>query len=1476
MKLSKKAKAGFATFLCAVIFVCGVLAALRSEMAEELAGREAGSLATGLLGTEATVGAIEVAGGGVTVHDLALYDHTGAPIVTAERADVSLSLLAAVKKSPAAAVRRVALTGVAATIEQRADGTLNLADIQTQSGSSSDFAGEVTFEDATVTGRYHEADGTAHELTLTDVTGGLDFSDTPAIKADVSAASGAASLSAKGTLDTERQILSVSAKNVQLADYLPLVPAGLIPAQVEIGGGEVVTADASVYRNHGDLSIVGKGEVKDGKVTVLKDERPESGLPIENIAGFVNFTNVSVGGDFTADVAGEAARVHGNLRFDTPSPAMDLTAEAENFDPAPVLEKVPALADYAGLFAGKARFKVTAGGTFAQPKGEGELSVSEGELAGIGVTNLGAKLRLLGDRLYVQQLHAGVLGGTVTGELEAGTQTLDYTGHLKAKDIDLGATLPVVLAKLPSAPDLPAISGRADADLAVSGTGTDAESLSAQGSFAVRQGAVGALPIDSLTGSFALAPGENLTLDYVSLQMPHHSNVGVEGTIGAGGQTLDLAFYGGHVDLSLLRTLNDKLDFSGFGDFKGRLWGATADPQVEIEFSAQHGKALKQPFDSLVLKAGGSLAGVHIDDFLMENGGRETWLVSGTVGFVGEKNIDLRADCMGARMEDIAALVAPDQPITGNVDNTIHFTGTLDAPEAVGYLHFYRGSYAGVLLSGMDGDYFLKDGQLRLQWFHIFSPMADAVLDGTIGLDHRLNLTIDLRDLDLARVEHKLPYEASGHGTFAGAITGTIESPVFDGTLDAGPLTMNGVTLPRAYGHARYEGTTLSLDRFGFREGEAGSYDLDLTFDTTSHALAGNVIVENASVENLFSLLNQKNENIAGTLSASAIVGGTLENPSLDVEGSIADGTAYGYGIHDVALALLLRDQVLTIEKCEGQQGESGTLSASGTVALHGPIAAKVKAENIDLGLLTRAAGFSAEVVGKGDFQAELSDTLSSPAATFAVTARDGGVAGSTFDTLAGSGTLRHGILEIENLAVEKASGDSEPYRASAKGIVPLRALTAGSDEALSAYEQIHLLVSLDHADLSLLPLLSKQVDWAMGRTEGSVLVTGTAAQPLMDGTLTLTDGALKLKLLETPLQEMQGKLVFSGNRIALQDMAGKMGDGSYTASGQVTLSGLTPTDYHADLALDHLGIASAFYRGPLTGSFHIEEGDFFGRKMPKLSGNLEFNHVTISVPGVPDGDGELPEVLLDLSVTAGDDVHFYSASLYDMYITGSCEFHGTTRRPNGTGSFTVKRGGTVTYLGNIFRIREGTATFDQVGTFMPSLTFFADTQVGRTRIVLGLRGALSNKMDVILTSNPPYSETEILRMLTLRSSYHNGSASLNANDMLNLGLQMSVLGDIEDEMRSLLWLDTFRISRGSGSALEQQKSGENGDDTENVYNVEMGKRLSDKFALHYVRGIGEDVNRYGLQYDVSDNIGLMVDREGSDFLVGMEARYRF
>lgn len=1467
---------GIVAALVLVICVCAWYYVQSGALMERAAGTIAVTM-TDQLGTETQVGAVEITSlHDATLHDIAIYDKQAECIVKAPEAQVHLRLLSALKESPAAAIESVTIAGAEVTIERRADGTWNVEDISPKSSGKSGFSAKIVFEDARVTGRM---DG--RELTLENVTGSVDCADVPVYKVDVTGENQGAQVHASGTLSSERQILNAEVTDVDAEHYLALIPDGLLPDGIVIRGGKVKTANAALYRRAdvGDVSIIGQGEVEGGAVDV-------EGIEIRDVKGFTHFTNRDVGGDLTATVQGQAASVRGSVRFDTASPAMNLEAHAENFNPAPLLAVLATMRPQAASaikaadYAGPVTLTAKVGGTFAAPMIDGDVRVAAGQAAGLVFQNASAHARLLGRVLYVQEIHANALGGMLTGEGELSLDDRSYTVHIKAEGIDAAAVQSYAATKTSSLAGVEQVTGRVKADVSAHGRGDEVDAFWAGGSVSLSDGNYGALPIESLSASLA-ASGRDIKIDYLSAKLPNHSDIGIEGEV-KGGEALNLAFYGGHFDLSLLSKLDARADLTGFCDFKGQLTGSLSDPAVTLDFSANRGKAFQQPFDSLVLRASGSLDRVTIDDFLMENGGKETWLVTGSIGLTGEKTLDLRVDCMGARMEDIAALVAPDQPITGNVDNTIHFTGTLDHPEAVGYIHFYRGSYRGVLLSGMDGDYFIKNDVLRLQVFHIYSPMVDAVLNGTIGLDQSLNLDIDVRDLDMKRVEHKLPYEVAGHGTFEGHVTGFIKSPIFDGTLDAKSLVLNGVDIPRAYGHAHYEGGLISLDRFGFVQG-AGSYDLELQADTESHALSGNVIVQGADLTNLCALLNQKNEVVKGTMNASAIVGGTAENPALDVEGTLAQGTIAGYDVHGVEVAAKLSDHVLYIENCKGQQG-NGTFELMGTSALDGTLDLKLTARSIALGMFTKAIGIDTDVLGTADIDATLTGNISSPEGKFTLAAKDGGIQGSTFDTLTGEATLFHGIVDVKDLRVQKTVGTKDPqtYEASAKGIVPLRALRADArNDELADFEQIHLELSLDRANLSLLPVLSNQVEWAVGETHGDVLITGTAAHPLFSGKLSLPDGAMKLKLIQTPIESLHGVLTFQGNEAKLEELSGRMGSGMFTGSGHLTLDGLTPKSYAADLTADGLEVVSTAYKGPITGAFHIENseiadptGKLFYR--PKLSGHLDFDKCEISIPMIPDSDDELPDVLLDVDVTAGEDVHFYRSSLYDMYITGAAHFGGSTLYPVPTGEFHVKRGGTVTYLKNVFKIREGIATFDQVANFLPNIRFLADTKVGSTSIYLLLDGHLNNDMEVKLTSNPEYSQTEIITMLTLRSSYRRGETNLDMNDIFNIGLQMTVLSELEDQMRSLLWLDTFRISRGSGSVIEQQSHGDSGDDDDNVYNIEMGKRIGSRTQVHYVRGIGDNTQRYGFQYDLSDAIGFTVDHENGDTIVGVEARYKF
>ena len=80
----------------------------------------------------------------------------------------------------------------------------------------------------------------------------------------------------------------------------------------------------------------------------------------------------------------------------------------------------------------------------------------------------------------------------------------------------------------------------------------------------------------------------------------------------------------------------------------------------------------------------------------------------------------------------------------------------------------------------------------------------------------------------------------------------------------------------------------------------------------------------------------------------------------------------------------------------------------------------------------------------------------------------------------------------------------------------------ARSKEALPDNEQLDLTLSLDGADLSLLPVMSKMISFGIGELDGSVKITGTAAHPQFNGQIAMNDGSIKVKGMKSLIEHIK------------------------------------------------------------------------------------------------------------------------------------------------------------------------------------------------------------------------------------------------------------------------------------------------------------------------------------------------------------------
>ena len=1430
--------------LLAVLGLCFFMVSsyLKSDAFAERAAAFVSEKAAETLDVQVALGQVRLSDGkDVLIEDIKVSDKDGKTIVEAENAEVHFDATAALRGATSGAVKQVIVRRPQVTLTQREDGTWNVQDFVQEEGGKSEFAGKIIVEDGTVIGMMG-----GKSLTLEEVAATIDMKDAenPAIEA--SCVNQGTAIEVSGHASGTSQDLNVSVKNADLLNYLSFVPEGTLPEEVSIGGGIIDEAEAVIHHRDSALTVAGKAKFHGGAVTVQETE-------VTEIEGQAQFTQDDVFLFTHAEAAGQPLSVHGRVRFDAGSPYLMLVAESEGLDPSAILTNVPVHANVS--------FRANIHGTVDAPAASGTFHAVNGDAYGVSFQDAVADVSYAGGTVQVKSFDAHVMGGKATGEGELRTSDMSYDAHIKADDIDLAALPKEILS---------GATGRASADVGLHGVGDDLAKLKAYGSVSAENATYRGAVITRASASI-LRQGNDTVIDAAHILFGGGGEFGAKGTV-VGDERLDISFYASHVNMANVAAAFPQLDMAGRMDAEGSVQGPVSNPNVRIMLGAVDGHLYKQPFDTLDLAASGSLDGVGIDAFALRRNGRKTWMAQGTIGFAGEKRVNLQIDTVGARMEDIAALVAPDQPITGNVDNILTITGTLDNPEAVGYVHFYRGSYGGLLLSGMDGDYRIHNRVVTVQDFHIFSPLVDMDLNGTADQALNLDMKVAAHDVQLKRIGGKLPYPVDGHAKFDGQITGSVNSPKFDGHLTADSLMLNGQEIQSVEGLVTYAGQMVRIDELDFTQ-NGGTYHADILANLENRGLSGTVDVKGGDVQAIAAIANQANNIFTGRMDGTIQIGGTVDNPSADIVAKLVDAKLKGYDVEDVHFDARLADRVFTVDQFAGRQG-SGTFSLTGSAGLPGAIEGHFEAQDVSVGMLANCAGIEMPVSGVGSLTAEFGGTTDDPAVDAVLEVRDGGTGTATFDSLAGKLHLKHGQIHLDNLVMAKAGKEEgKVYRLRADGMMPIRALQANREESVSPHEQFNLDVSMEDADLGLLPILSPEVDWAMGAMAGNLKVTGTLAQPLIDGAISLPEGAMKLKALENPITDMKVLLSFVGNEVMLEQCDAKMGDGKFRLLGGVKFSGSGLYGYDFDMLADKLDVACDFFHGPVSGNFHFGEGEIWHRKLPKISGTLVLDNALVSIPTIPDSEGELPDMILDVGIQVGDGMHFYSPSLYNVWLKGNAHFGGTTRHPQPSGTIEVRKG-TVTYNDTEFRIREGEAYFNQVDSFLPSIHFAADARMASAKIFLAIDGPLS-QMKFSLTSSPEMSQEEILKLLTFRTTGSLGddpASELAA--LMHFGLQLSFLGDLETKMRNMLSLDEFKIS---GEAVTDSRKAKDSDRPEQVYTVEFGKYINDKVMIRGKKFIGTDDYSYGVRYDFDDRMSMYTghDTEHGN-MIGFEARIKF
>ncbi|AHF85916.1 filamentous hemagglutinin adherence factor [Rhizobium leguminosarum bv. trifolii WSM1689] len=1159
--------------------------------------------------------------------------------------------------------------------------------------------------------------------------------------------------------------------------------AGLAPLGITAGGkfaDQKLDFDATVGSNDGlSLKAAGNVVLADSKAPVLDINADILDLPARIANGFV--PDLAAEGTITGKVSASGS-------LDAPTANFDLNWK----NAATSQTKRAGLADLAVKASGKFAdsrldFDTAIGGANSLSlKANGNVAVTGTTIGHVTVDAALANVPANIANSFVPDLAAeGAISGRIaaTGTLSAPNANFD----LNWKDAATSHTKRAGLAALGVSASGKFAENKLDFDTAINGA--DNLSLNANGNVAVKGTTIDTVKVDA-----ALA--------------------NVPATI-ANGFVADLAAEG---------TISGKIAASG------SLSAPTADFDLNWKDAAvSHTK--RAGLAALGVTASGKFAENKLDFNAAVSGDKELSLkATGNVALAGKTIDSIKVDAEIAKLPaSLANAFVPDLAAGGTISGTMSAAGTAAAPKADFKLDWTDAATSQTRSAHLSGLALAASGRFadnRLDF--------DTNLAGQGGLSLRaagnvaisgtsvrnLDVKADLANLPAALANGFVPGLAA-EGTVSGtaSASGALPKPAVDFKLDwknaaTAQTKSSGLSGLSAAASGKFVNDRVDFDanlvgkdgvlakaKGGVRI--AGTAIRDLSINADIPALPANIA--NAFVPGL---------GAEGTLSASAVTSGTAADPIVDFKLNWKDATTShtkAAGLSRLALAATGKYADDRLDFDADLSGSGGiSLKAAGNLSIAGTtirsIDVTANAANVPAAI---ANGFVPGIGAEGTISATAKATgaLSSPVVDFKV----------DWKNAATSQTKGAGLSPLSVGASGKLAGNRLTVDTSLAGDAGM-SLKGGGSVVISGNRTIDMRFNGNVPFAVLGAPLAQQGFVADGVANVNLEIGGTAAAPIINGTVSTTGAKLVDVRRNLAVNNLAGTVTFNGNQAVISRLSGNLGGGgTISASGTIGIqpAGGFPADISIKLDkavyVDGTLVVSTVngtvaLRGPimnatLSGRLRLDKTSIsVPEKLPTSLSQIDIRHKNapraVLAQLRDDGErkpGEKSSVItLDLEIDAPSQI-FVRGRGIDAELGGRVTIRGTAAAPIVTGGFTMRRG-RLTILNRRLNFSDKSRiTF--AGDLTPALDMEATSTSGTTTLTVDVAG-LATDPSITFSSSPQLPQDEVLAQLIFGQSM----SKLSPVQIAQLADAVSQLAgnrstSLFEGLRNQLGVDDFDVS---------------------------------------------------------------------------------
>lgn len=309
------------------------------------------------------------------------------------------------------------------------------------------------------------------------------------------------------------------------------------------------------------------------------------------------------------------------------------------------------------------------------------------------------------------------------------------------------------------------------------------------------------------------------------------------------------------------------------------------------------------------------------------------------------------------------------------------------------------------------------------------------------------------------------------------------------------------------------------------------------------------------------------------------------------------------------------------------------------------------------------------------------------------------------------------------------------------------------------------------------------------GNATVTASVGGTIAKPAVTGTVDLAQGMLFSTSLPNGLSNINGRIVFNGDRATIEKLNAQMGGGNLSLAGFIGFSSTGPLVYHVqasgtNVRLRYGGVsvtANADLRLAGSSQSSILSGTATVSRVV-LNPNTDVGNLLAAfgaAAAAPANSNEFVSGLhLDLAVESAPNLQLSTALSRDVEAEIDVRLRGTPDHPVLLGSISANQGD-IKVFGSRYSINHGEVRFQNTARIEPVLDLDLQTQTRGITVNITISGTI-NKLNIAYRSDPPLQPRDIIALLTVGrapNSSSNLQVAQNPGDLSTAQGASTVLG---------------------------------------------------------------------------------------------------